>query len=63
LGRRDGRASTLLTLHDADHALIDTQLFIAVTLLAALTLAVEVAERTRAEECCDRPRPSGSSPN
>ena len=30
-------------------ALIDTQLFIAVTILAALTLAVESAERTRAE--------------
>jgi signal transduction histidine kinase len=41
-------------MKSADHALIDTQLFIAVTLLSALVLAVEVAERTRAERVSRR---------
>ncbi len=44
-----GHASDMLTVRGMDNALVDTQLFIAVTLLAALTLAVEVSERTRAE--------------
>jgi signal transduction histidine kinase len=44
-----GRASALLTVGHREDALIDTQLFIAVTLLAALAFAVAVAERARAE--------------
>ncbi|HUI48713.1 MAG TPA: MASE1 domain-containing protein [Acidimicrobiia bacterium] len=46
----NGHAYTLITTHGAEVALVDIQLFIAVTLLAALTLAVEVAERARAEQ-------------
>jgi signal transduction histidine kinase len=44
-----GHAHALLTLAAPQDALVDTQLFIGVTILAALTLAVEVAERTRIE--------------
>ena len=44
-----GHASSMFSSRGTEAALIDTQLFIAVTILAALTLAVEAAERTRAE--------------
>jgi signal transduction histidine kinase len=44
-----GHAHALLTVVSPNDALVDTQLFIGVTILVALTLAVEVAERTRAE--------------
>ncbi len=43
------RANTLFSAEDAERTLIHLQLFLAVTLLAALAFAVEVAERTRAE--------------
>ncbi len=49
-----GHASALLRVQSADDALIHTQLFIAVTLLAGFVLAVEVAERTRAERVSRR---------
>ena len=44
-----GHGYALLNVNSTHNALIDTQLFIGVTVLAALVLAVEVAERTRAE--------------
>ena len=44
-----GHAHALLTVVAPHDALVDTQLFIGVTILVALTLAVEVVERTRAE--------------
>ncbi len=44
-----GHANALLTVRNSDDVLVDIQLFLAVTLLAALTLAVEVAERARTE--------------
>jgi signal transduction histidine kinase len=44
-----GHASVLVTGASAQNVLVDTQLFIGVTILTALTLAVEVAERTRVE--------------
>jgi signal transduction histidine kinase len=43
------RSNTLFAAHDAERTLINVQLFIGVTLLAALAFAVEVGERTRAE--------------
>ena len=43
------RTNTLFAAHDPERTLINVQLFIAVTLLAALAFAVEVAERARAE--------------
>jgi len=43
------RANTLFAAKDAERTLVEVQLFLAVTLLAALAFAVEVAERTRAE--------------
>src|SRR4029079_16782552 len=44
-----GHAHALLTVVAPHDALVDTQLFVGVTILVALPLAVEVAERTRAE--------------
>jgi len=44
-----GRAEALLAIRNHDEALIYTQLFIGVTVLSALILAVEVAERMRVE--------------
>ena len=44
-----GHAATLIAVRGPEGALIDTQWFIAVTLLAALTLAVTVGERARME--------------
>jgi signal transduction histidine kinase len=44
-----GRASELVPAVSSDDALVQVQLFIGVTLLAALILAVEVDERRRAE--------------
>jgi signal transduction histidine kinase len=44
-----GHAVSLITARGAEGGQVDTQLFIGITLLAALTLAIEVAERTRAE--------------
>jgi signal transduction histidine kinase len=44
-----GNATSLMSARGSEAALVDTQLFIGVTILAALTLAVEAAERTRAE--------------
>jgi len=44
-----GHAHALLTVVAPHDALVDVQLFLGVTILVALTLAVEVAERTRAE--------------
>ena len=49
-----GHASQLVTVNSAHDPLIDTQLFIGVSILAALTLAVEVAERGRAERALAR---------
>jgi len=49
-----GNATALLAVHGTEGALIDTQLFIGVTLLTALILAVEVAERVRAEQVLAR---------
>jgi signal transduction histidine kinase len=49
-----GRADALLRVQNTDNALIDTQLFIAVTVLSALVLAVEVTERTNAERVSRR---------
>jgi signal transduction histidine kinase len=43
------RANTLLAAGNRERSLIHLQLFLAVTLLAALAFAVEVAQRTRAE--------------
>jgi signal transduction histidine kinase len=43
------RANSLFSTPDADRTLVNVQLFLAVTLLAALAFAVEVVERTRAE--------------
>ena len=45
-----GYARALITARGAEGGLVDTQLFIAVTILSALVLAVEVAERTRAQQ-------------
>jgi signal transduction histidine kinase len=44
-----GRADQLVAAGSTDQQLVFVQLFLAVTLLAALTLAVEVADRRRAE--------------
>jgi len=44
-----GRASQLFANRDKDLMLVNVQLFLAVTVLAALAFAVEVGERTRAE--------------
>jgi signal transduction histidine kinase len=44
-----GRASELIAGGDSAQQLLYVQLFLAVTILASLTLAVEVAERRRAE--------------
>jgi signal transduction histidine kinase len=44
-----GRADQLVAAGSTDQHLVFVQLFLAVTLLAALTLAVEVADRRRAE--------------
>jgi signal transduction histidine kinase len=44
-----GHAHNLLATRGTEGALVDTQLFIAVTVIAAFALAVEIAERTRAE--------------
>lgn len=44
-----GHAARLIAVRGPEGALIDTQWFIAVTLLAALTLAVTVGERARME--------------
>jgi integral membrane sensor domain MASE1 len=49
-----GNAQNLLAVHGTEGALIDTQLFIAVTILTALILAVEIAERVRAEQVLAR---------
>ena len=45
-----GHARALITARGAEGGLVDTQLFIAVTILSALVLAVEVAERNRAQQ-------------
>ncbi len=45
----DGHARSLVTVAAPNNALVDIQLFIGATILAALLLATEVAERTRAE--------------
>jgi signal transduction histidine kinase len=45
-----GNATSLLAVHGTEGALIDTQLFIGVTILTALILAVEIAERVRTEQ-------------
>ena len=44
-----GRANTLLVIGDGNRALIEIQLYIAVTLLAAHVLAIEISERVDAE--------------
>jgi len=44
-----GHSAMLLTTRGTESAVFRTQLFIAVTILAALTLAVEVVQRTRLE--------------
>jgi signal transduction histidine kinase len=44
-----GHAESLVLARSAQDALVDTQLFIAITLITAMTLAVEVTERVRAE--------------
>jgi len=44
-----GHSAMLLTTRGTESAVIRTQLFIAVTILAALTLAVEVVQRIRVE--------------
>jgi len=49
-----GNANSLLAVHGTEGALIDTQLFIGVTILTALILAVEIAERVRAEQVLAR---------
>jgi signal transduction histidine kinase len=49
-----GNAGSLLAAHGTEGALIDTQLFIGVTILTALILAVEIAERVRAEQVLAR---------
>jgi signal transduction histidine kinase len=49
-----GNATSLLAVHGTEGALIDTQLFIGVTILTALILAVEIAERVRAEQVLAR---------
>jgi signal transduction histidine kinase len=49
-----GHADTLVLARSAHDALVDTQLFIGVTLVAAMTLAVEVSERVRAERTLQR---------
>jgi signal transduction histidine kinase len=45
-----GHARALITARGAEGGLVDTQIFIAVTILSALVLAIEVAERTRAQQ-------------
>jgi signal transduction histidine kinase len=49
-----GNATALLAVHGTEGALIDTQLFIGVTILTALVLAVEISERVRAEQVLAR---------
>jgi signal transduction histidine kinase len=49
-----GNATALLAVHGTEGALIDTQLFIGITILTALILAVEIAERVRAEQVLAR---------
>jgi integral membrane sensor domain MASE1 len=49
-----GNAPALLAVHGTEGALIDTQLFIGVTILTALILAVEISERVRAEQVLAR---------
>jgi len=44
-----GHSAMLLTTPDTESAVVRTQLFIAVTILAALTLAVDVVQRIRVE--------------
>jgi signal transduction histidine kinase len=50
----EGHADQLVAGSSSQDVLTDTQLFIAVTLIAALTLAVEVSERVRAERRLQR---------
>jgi signal transduction histidine kinase len=49
-----GYATSLLAVHGTEGALIDTQLFIGMTILTALILAVEIAERVSAEQVLAR---------
>jgi signal transduction histidine kinase len=49
-----GHADSLVLARSAQDALVDTQLFIAITLIAAMTLAVEITERVRAERRLQR---------